>query len=499
MSEKRNRESEEDLNERMAKTLALTDVVQKAETNYVSLSKDEQKDFLSDLPEEIQALIASMTVGVLMNLGRVSKMFADLARQDWLWRRCFKRDYPKEYVFCKGELPFYLVAQTHPFWYDGFVKPEDEPSWKRFYLHVANEYRKYVGNFVNVLSDIERDHRLGVDVRYATSREIYNFCHRTILGNQLHWFDWRCKFAWYAVCTIVWYLLYPSRYLNSDRLVCWSFWHIARVIPEYQWLLPYITHSGLNTPQNRGYNDAGPSPDTIFMLFESSNFEGAHLVAENFRDYVEENPPWIQPTLFSTQDRINLIRLVETQRKNPDFRRQRNLETDDLFERQSKEFVTIWDMLSYGFHNPCLFSLGQHVPQSYMIYQSKELQTIIEERRLMAETNRELSVRYLGFARQELEYLCKPLLTVRDTTYVSIFRGKGHGRLTSLFVKYKKLPRTIMGAIKYIQSACISCGTIPKEPKMCGGMCNNKSIVFCGTKCQTIHWKQGHYKECGKK
>lgn len=500
MSEKRNRESEEDKNERVAKTLALTDVVQKAEAEFLNLSKAEQDQFgfqkFSNLPIDVQKLIASMNVGVLMNMAQISRMFAMLARQDWLWKRCFERDYPKEYAFCRGELPFYVVNKSHPFWYNGFVKPEDEPAWKRFYLHVANQYRKYVGNFVKVWRDVEKDVTLGIDMQYTTSREIYNFCHRIILGKQLDWFDWRCKLAWYFVCTIVWYFKYQRRF-NTNRSVAWSFWNIARVIPEYQWLLPFLTHSGVASDEKQDYTDEEPSPKTISILFRTSEYEGADLVAENFEEYVQKNPPWKKPTLFTEENRINLLKLIDTQRNNGEFRRRENYEDDDFFNRQSEKLIVIWDMLSYCYHNPCLFSLGKHIPNAYMIYKSKELQARVEKRRIRGESNNQLFLYFTEQHRDQFKPMSNPLLVVSETTDLEIFIE--HGRIFSLFAKYKKLPRTDTGVIKYIQSSCISCGTILKEPKMCGGMCNNKSIVFCGTECQTIHWKKGHYKECGKK
>lgn len=90
-------------------------------------------------------LIVTNDVFVLLRLGQTNKFFRDFMRMDEVWQTIFKKDFPVDYAFCNGQLPFYVVTEkNHPFYpHMGSslqINPLDQSGWKRFYFHTRRNY-----------------------------------------------------------------------------------------------------------------------------------------------------------------------------------------------------------------------------------------------------------------------------------------------------------------------------------------------------------------------
>jgi hypothetical protein len=125
MAEKREREDD-------AEEIAQSESFKKNEKLYKELSREERLSVsrgFETLPRDLQTIIASINAGTLMNLARTSLLFADIGNQEWVWKQMFQRDFPKEFVFCRGRAFFFNIRGSR-----------DKLNWKGFYLNVAKEY-----------------------------------------------------------------------------------------------------------------------------------------------------------------------------------------------------------------------------------------------------------------------------------------------------------------------------------------------------------------------
>lgn len=75
-------------------------------------------------------------------------------------------------------------------------------------------------------------------------------------------------------------------------------------------------------------------------------------------------------------------------------------------------------------------------------------------------------------------------------------------RQVHLNLGYQSMSKiTIMDTIRNLTHnmiQCIQCGSVPDYPQKCGGSCNQNDIIYCNTKCQSIHWFEGHATVCNK-
>lgn len=509
MTSKRERESEEDVNDRVAKALASTETVQQANVYYMNLSEEERRRLgargFAHLPQDIQKLIASMNVGVLMNMARASRLFADLARQDWLWKRCFERDYPKEFVFCKGELPFFVLDKTHPYWREGDLKPENEPAWKRFYLNVANEYRFKCDSFLHRYQHFFKSGVIPqINLKWANSRDIYNWFNRIVLSTHHTFYDLRAHIAWVFVVAFVWHVKQPHAEFELNFDISIEYYQFARENNQH-WLLPYLSHSNPEgvTHDFENYskgeyfdfdlihdpNDGLDGPTAAMFYNDLRGDEELEHLAPHWLKYVIENPPW-QNTFdfFSKKDEQKLEDLLETQRNNSNFRADRNLQEDREFDKRTKTLIWMWRYLKYCYQNPCLFTFDTYItllgPLAYNSIELRSTKPMVDGNVFnLLMTGRLISNDWNPF-----------LLIYRQGLYLRLMPNIN--ALRAEFLNYIQLPRNRYGRITYIQSACISCGTIPKKPQRCGGSCQDASVIFCDVACQTKHWKEGHAKEC---
>ena len=96
---------------------------------------------LSEMPLEMVYYIARMSAGALMNLAQTMPEIAELAQKDYVWKMLFERDFPNEFNFCGGYVPFYVVDADSPaFAWVANRADAEGPPWNRFYLHVRQIY-----------------------------------------------------------------------------------------------------------------------------------------------------------------------------------------------------------------------------------------------------------------------------------------------------------------------------------------------------------------------
>ncbi len=101
---------------------------------------------LKYLPHNIVQLMMETEVTLLVKLAREDRIFAELARNNHVWRALFKRDYGAVFDWCDGHIPLllrgheYLPKQlrdddTDIEWRKPWYDIDGPLPWKRFYLH----------------------------------------------------------------------------------------------------------------------------------------------------------------------------------------------------------------------------------------------------------------------------------------------------------------------------------------------------------------------------
>lgn len=113
---------------------------------------------LRHLPADVSRLVATSDAVALIKLAGTDRMFADVARDDRVWKYMFKRDYRAMYVWCNKRLPIMfrnvedlfnaqqlarLLAEM-PSSFRELYKwhaVDKAMPWKRFYLHTRQGYR----------------------------------------------------------------------------------------------------------------------------------------------------------------------------------------------------------------------------------------------------------------------------------------------------------------------------------------------------------------------
>lgn len=468
--EKREREeSEEDQNKRVAKTLLLDPALQNAITQYEGMSP-EQRRVLSVgnfdvFNYDLKKLLASVDAGVLMNLAQTARLFADIARQESVWRNMFARDYPRDWEFCRGELPFFVVNNGHPLQdvlnADNIETAHKQPGWKRYYLYTANEYRRIVDDFLkwNARSLIEKNVP-SINLARANAREIYRWCQNVPMRMQLKNPNYRETFAYIFVEKFS-----QNVQPKTDAVDAVSFfWNLHR--DGHEWLIAYLAHSGV-------VNEVA--------LVIAQHF-GVAAVNE-FKEYIRTHPPWEggEKELFSSAHKNLLISLLE--------------EKNTLIDNRVS-MMSIYNLLADAYPIPCA--------QTYFFEAISNMAMVRESRKI-----HEL----VSFLNESPQYktkddkyqaavsaVCDPFIS-RSKHYMLIQRFMS---LRVLLRRYSDVPRVSRGGpIRYLQhSLCVSCGIQGAEMFHCGGICNQgeNGAVYCSTKCQREHWNAGgHSKVCGTK
>jgi len=109
------------------------------------------KGYFDIVANDVIKLIATGDVYVLLNLAQTNKTFAELLTREDVWRTLYAKDYPIDFAFCQGQLPFYVLTDEHPLmkvvqiagrankpFYS--IPPDFKCAWKRFYLKTRDMY-----------------------------------------------------------------------------------------------------------------------------------------------------------------------------------------------------------------------------------------------------------------------------------------------------------------------------------------------------------------------
>lgn len=86
------------------------------------------------LDKNLQRLIAQKTsVDDFLNFAQTNRMFAALAREEQTWKVFYQRDFPGEYAYLGGELPWFVITTRSHMYVPGMRL--EGPGWFRWYMH----------------------------------------------------------------------------------------------------------------------------------------------------------------------------------------------------------------------------------------------------------------------------------------------------------------------------------------------------------------------------
>lgn len=521
---KRGRGNQDEDDERAAKALLGSDRVRHALFEYESMT-DEQRRALkakgfSYLSLDLQKIIASIDVGIMLTMGRLNKAWNEIVGMDSLWQKCFARDFPREWAFCKGTLPVYVLHREHVLWVEGVVDPRDQSAWKRFYLHTANEYRKlvieWIEGFVHTMPGMDIP---PINVAWATSKEIYRWAYRVPMTMHLPFYDRRAELTWVWVVSWVWYARPLETNTMTKQEIVHAYWEFANQ-PGREWMLPYANHThpgGIDDSWIQAYaNNEEPEfddwtcPDCGPALSDVYEFLGnAPQERRRWHSYLITHPPWqgAEAELFSASHDVLVSKLL-AEIPGPD-----NVPANIRVSSMKR----CLDMIAEAYRNPCLYTTGRHFIHSGMILYAKTLQTQVFPSVASNPRWKELFKQallsgndFIMFGSWEdhdrIMMICEPfyLMTQHGMHEWTIFRRIRGLAILALIWKHLAAPRSQNAHEKllYIQQpllACVSCGTASASLLQCGGTCEGQGAVYCGVACQRAHWHAEHSKECRKK
>lgn len=436
------------------------------------------------LPPEIQKIIAQVNAATLLKLGQVDKFFADLARRDQIWKDLFQKDFPHDWKYCQGELPFFVLTEDHPLWQPRFVKDFDSSGWKRFYLHTRWMYFEKVND--------GRSETLAFSTWYKkyqkkrdTQLDIANLCHL-------------------FVCTMAWLFKgrgefrFEANTPNDSRMIFWQNIHVN------EWLRPYVLcsliHDNRDYYENDLYDQYTGLSETPFFREYKKKF---NVKKEQWED------AWKQK-LFSRSDKENLKSYLYAKLERPGiFRGFDNLEVDEQYNIVAGVF-NVWDMLSKTYEN--IKSIYTD-PAGFMYYLKTLPFSMITDTAYIKEDIKETilenpfeSVKFSIKKKRifSLPRLDKELCEL--TNPLTFFTNKLEiAQLLYLFRLFSSAPREDIaefdeeinetfyrkGKLLFIESyLCMQCNSATAT-HACGRCLGAK---YCGRDCQKKHWQSGEHK-----
>lgn len=566
---KRERESEEDANQRQAKALKDSEEVRNMEIVYMLLPREKQEKILREnlhplglMPQDWQKVIAKTTPGILMILARTSKMFADIANLESVWKDFFRRDFPKEWNFCKGRLPFFVLDKRHIFYIEGgkSVPRKDENPWKRFYLNTAFQYREFARFFIQWGKKMfkSRGDVPALNLEWAKMRDIYEWIERVPLKMRFTYHDFKAVLAWKFVKLLTVAIIPPRIDLSTNQQIALEYLRYAIRLPTRHWLLPYLAYCnpwGLSSYyysseyEDENFNDGnenyGPTVFEIWFQMSNEEREGFHdddyEIADQWDTWFRNpNRPHFASsdgvTLFSLDDKNRLLSLL-----NPIVSVDSIPGFEGLSDEEAQEkryhITRCWEMLQSCFYQPCLYSLptitlGAAKWESYIEDTAMILPHDLEEPWFdlreavygIVTDNHYASYQNNGVSKLSLPskwwwrwdnwifpdvaihlqfiHLCRPF---------SIFYQRVHGdnytdaldyhRIIRLITSYRQNPRTKQdaeGRKKIIYLE--TCIQCGATPTF-PQQCGGtcQRAIYCNVDCQMKHWISGHRNECQKK
>lgn len=437
------------------------------------------------LPPEIQKIIAQVNAATLLKLGKVDRFFADLARRDQIWKDLFQKDFPHDWKYCQGELPFFVLTEDHPLWQPGLINEFDKSGWKRFYLHTRwMYYQKMDDGRIQTLPFsywYKKYHK-----KRDTQLDIANLCHL-------------------FVCTMAWLFKgrgafrFEANTPNDSRTIFWQNIHVN------EWLRPYVLCSLIH--DNRDY-------------FEDDLYDHYTGLSETpfFREYKKKfnvkkeqwEDAWKQK-LFSSSDKENLEFYFQAKIERPGIFRG----FDDLERMEQISVVVavldVWDMLSKAYEN--IKSIYTD-PTGYMYYLKtipclmiSDSVDIKEDTEILMSDNPFESVKF-SFKKKRIFSLPRLDKKLSELTNpLTFFTNKPETeQLLNLFKLFSSAPRQLeyvvfdpdtntstktQGKLLFIESnLCMQCNSAPAT-HACGRCLGAK---YCGRDCQKKHWQSGGHK-----
>jgi hypothetical protein len=414
------------------------------------------------LPKDLQALIAKMDAGGLLSLAQANRMFADIARNDQVWKDLFQRDFPHDWKYCQGELPFFVITEDHPLWQPGFINENDKSGWKRFYLHTRELY----GYFIPV----PYDSSLSFNDRYT---EYQKGKHEQIVINH-------CSYLF--VCLMAY--LFKGRgafdfRILTPTIICSEFITNSLVGGTLDWLKNYVRGSFafFNNQKNYFYKYTR-SRENITYFFNNQNDK-----KELFKLFNEEDKESFVAFLNARAERSGIFKGFD------------GLEGEELDIFKSKLF-NIWNMITLAYHNrksiyahPMLSDVSYFgniiwhmVGNSYYI--KNNVNTII--------TNNPHLTFDLNYGTGALFDLPRfeSLFNSQIDPYNDFSENrKLYKRLFKHFASAPRVPLINNGSIlKFI--ACDNCNLTEASQKC--GRCGK--AFYCSKGCQKAHWHSGEHK-----
>lgn len=519
------RERDDALSDDQVKRLVISDDVAMAYVIFEKLSPDERREFIErvfatdvifkpfyGIPVDVIKIIATMTPGTLMKLAlTMNSFFVELARDDNVWQRLYRRDFPHDYAFCRGVLPFFVLEPTHPFYMPGSVSKFDPSPWKRYYLHTAYNYYD-ICDYVRACleyADEKDDSVWLVDPKRLTSRQVYDWVHEYAMSRNYESFDRRASLAWIFVCLFVWYVSPEGTVLGTNREIAIVYERFARSRP---WMYRYLLHMRPNFQNRRKNKD-------LYGQLSNLPLFGPLLASDYLQRLAKQYPIQIEwENLFSNSDKGHLESFIDASRKsanglNPAFQGV----FDEQRANRNQIVIRCWDLLVDCYRIPCVASLHLVDVFSFigfadvsMTRNSEDIRQKIEtlianaDGRLIMDLDMKkwnkpiFSPREFNTAARTIIdpwFLISQSNTFHLDTMISRLRTKNE---REAFDDYSKAPRggnNREKPILYIeQPICLNCGIIPVVPQQCGGTC--QQAIYCNQDCQRAHWTAGHKNEC---
>jgi hypothetical protein len=466
------------------------------------------------IPQDLIRIIATMTPGTLMKLAlTMNRFFIELSRDDNVWQRLYRRDFPHDYAFCRGVLPFFVLEPTHPFYMPGSVSEFDPSPWKRYYLHTAYNYYNmcdYVRGCLEY-ADEKDDLVWLVDPAGSTSRQVYDWCHEYAMSRNYESFDRRASLAWIFVCLFAWYVSPEGTVLGSNRAIAKVYARFARSRP---WMYRYLLHMRPDIQNRRKDKD---------MYGELSNrpLFGPLLASNDLQRIAKQYPiqrDW--ENLFSNSDKGHLKSFIDTCRMSPDLNPAFQGVFDEQRANRNQIVIRCWDLLVDCYRIPCVTSLHLVDVFSFngfadvsMTRNSEEIrqkiQTLISNAngRLIMDLDMKKWSRPIFNSPEfntEARTIMDPWFLISQSNifhqHTMIYQLKTNDE-KEIFEENSTAPRMAQQdrkPILYIeQPICLQCGTVPAIPQQCGGTC--QQAIYCGVECQRVHWVSEHHNECKKK
>jgi hypothetical protein len=337
------------------------------------------------LPEPIWKIIAFSNVGVMMNLAiafhvrpPARNLLQDILRTEVFWQGKFAEDYPLDFKFCRGVLPFYVLHERHPLYTPGSVPDEDRPAWKRYYLHTAHQYHMFAVDFAERYEPILGPVCSAMQIEYldgetATAAEIYRWVHRVILGLHFNEYDYQAPIAWVFVCTFVWFVSPSDTPSLDSREIIRRFWSYARR-PRFEWMIPYLTHSKaylLHSHEKKvpkSYHESVArgflSPrklkevNRIVAKYEKDEYGDKSYMQPEFLRFLQAFPSphnWRKANLFSPKDREEMMRFLGSSALDITIPFWPDIDPNERHKRQ-KAMARMWECLEACCTIPCISS-----------------------------------------------------------------------------------------------------------------------------------------------